>query len=253
MAEYLVHIPYDRIPEHLQSVRSLRLNLEIYFNSRTLDSMESSKDKTDILKKQLDYNPILTIHAPFIDLVPGAVDSKIREVTMNRFMHVMSIAENLNVRSVVFHSGYEKWRYGFDIKLWLEQSLITWRQILERTKNSGIKIAIENIFEEEPSNLLLLMQKIGSEHFGICFDTGHFNIFSKVSLEEWMGALNPYIIHLHLHDNDKSFDQHKPIGDGTFDFDKFFNLLNNKNCIYTLEAHSPEDAEKSIGRLRKYL
>lgn len=253
MADYHVHIPYDKITEYLQSIKALRLNLEIYFNSRSLDSLKSPDGKMSLLKEQLDYSPILTIHAPFMDLCPGAADSKIREVTIERFMHTMAIAENLEVKSVVFHSGYEKWRYGFDINLWLEQSLMTWDKVLEKAEKAEINIAIENIFEEEPSNLMLLMEKMGSKHLGICFDTGHFNIFSKVTLEVWMEALNPYISHLHLHDNDKSFDQHKPIGDGTFDFDRFFNLLENKNCIHTLEAHSPEDAEKSIGRLKKYL
>ena len=253
MADYHVHIPYNKITEHLQLVKSLKLNLEIYFNAKSLDSMEPFETKISSLKEQLDYNPLLTIHAPFMDLAPGAFDSKIREVTMERFRHVMDIAENLKVKSVVFHSGYEKWRYGFDINLWLEQSLATWHEIAERAESKGIKIAIENIFEDEPTNLELLMQNMGGKSFGICFDTGHFNIFSKVSLEEWMKALNPYIIHLHLHDNDKSFDQHKPIGDGTFDFNKFFSLLSNKNCIYTLEAHNAADAQKSIERLQKYL
>jgi sugar phosphate isomerase/epimerase len=253
VADYHVHIPYDKITEHLQMIKSLRLNLEIYFNSKSLDSLKSSGSKLSLLKEQLDYNPLLTIHAPFMDLSPGAIDSKIREVTMERFNHVLDIAESLKVKSVVFHSGYEKWRYGFDINLWLEQSILTWQSIADMAGKVGVKIAIENIFEDEPSNLTLLMQKMGSKHFGICFDTGHFNIFSKVSLEEWMEALNPYIIQLHLHDNDKSFDQHKPIGDGTFDFDKFFSLLKNKNCIYTLEAHNAADAQKSIERLQKYL
>jgi len=61
-----------------------------------------------------------------------------------------------------------------------------------------------------------------------------------------MEALNPYIIELHLHDNDKTSDQHLPVGDGTFDFGKFFHLLKNKDCIHTIEAHSPEKVIRSM-------
>ena len=89
-----------------------------------------------------------------------------------------------------------------------------------------------------------------SENFGVCFDTGHFNLFSKVSLETWMSSLNPYILELHLHDNDRTSDQHLAIGEGTFEFKRFFELLENRNCIYTVEAHNPEDALKSISYIK---
>jgi len=242
-----VHIPYDRIGQYLTFIKQERLNLEIYFSSKTLDSI----NKGDIfyLKEQLDYSPLLTIHAPFMDLSPGAIDSKVRTVTMERFSHVMEIAEDLKVKAVVFHSGFEKWKYSLRPDLWLEGSLMTWRPLLKKADSIGVKIAIENIFEDEPTNLKLLMQEMACSNFGICFDTGHLNLFSKVKLEDWMNALNPYIIELHLHDNNRTSDQHLPIGDGTFDFDRFFKLLENKNCIYTLEAHNAEDAKKSIERL----
>ncbi len=79
------------------------------------------------------------------------------------------------------------------------------------------------------------------------------NLFSKVSLEDWIAMLKPYIFELHLHDNDKRSDAHAPIGDGSFDFDTLFSALKDKEIIYTLEAHSAEDAKTSIERLQKYL
>ncbi|TAL22567.1 MAG: sugar phosphate isomerase/epimerase [Nitrospirae bacterium] len=251
MADFHVHIPYEKIDSHLSFIREQRFNLEIYFSSKTLDSI--SRQDLASLREKLDYNPLLTIHAPFMDLSPGAIDSKVRAVTIERFSHVLNIAEALKVKAVVFHSGYEKWKYSLRPDLWLDASLETWRPLVKRADDGGVKIAIENIFEDEPANLKLLMQEMSSKNLGICFDTGHLNLFSKVKLEDWMEALNPYIIELHLHDNNRTSDQHLPIGEGTFDFDKFFSLLENKNCIYTLEAHNAEDVRKSIERLRKYL
>jgi sugar phosphate isomerase/epimerase len=245
-----IHIPYHKISEHLSFIRQEKLNLEIYLESKTLDSI--SREDISHLKKQLDYNPSLTIHAPFMDLSPGAVDSKVRDVTMERFYHVLDIAKELKVKCVVFHSGYEKWKYALNIDLWLEQSLITWRAMMKKAEEIGVKISIENIFEDEPENLRLLMEKMEDKNFGICFDSGHFNLFSKVSLEDWLRQLKPYIIELHLHDNNKTSDQHLPIGDGTFDFGKLFSDIKGKDLIYTLEAHNPEDAKKSIERLKGY-
>jgi sugar phosphate isomerase/epimerase len=246
-----VHVPYDRVGQYLDFIKKHRLNLELYFPSTALDSIRS----TDIihLKKTLDYMPSLSIHAPFMDLSPGAIDPKIRSVTIERFFQIFDIAELLEVTSIVFHSGYEKWKYALKVDLWLEQSLKTWKVLARKAVDRHIKIAIENVFEDEPYSLRLLMEKMGSDHFGICFDTGHCNLFSRVPLDEWIKQLNPYILELHLHDNSSAADDHKAIGDGTFNFDALFSLLKEKNLIYTIEGHAPEDVMKSIRKLNDYL
>lgn len=246
-----VHIPFHKIEEYLSFLKKLCINLEIYFSAHSLDTIKAS----DIvrLKEKLDYNPSLTIHAPFMDLSPGAVDSKVRAVTIERFLHIFRIAETLKPKVIVFHSGYEKWKYALRIDTWLEGSFLTWKHLLPRAREMGLRIAIENIFEDEPTNLRLLMEELGSQNFGLCFDTGHFNLFSKIPLKEWLSQLKPYIIELHLHDNNKEADAHKPIGEGTFDFDTLFSMLKDKDLLYTIEAHNAEDAVKSIKMLNSFL
>lgn len=247
-----VHVPYPKIEDYLAHLRKNSLNLEIYFPSSSLDDL--GPDDLQKLRLKLDYNPSLSIHAPFMDMSPGAVDSKVREVTFERFSQVMDIAEVLSPKSVVFHSGYEKWKYAHRVDIWMDGSLRTWRPLIERASALGVRIAIENIFEDEPSNLRLLMKELHSDNFGICLDTGHCNLFTSVPLEEWIDSLKPYIYELHLHDNDKTFDQHLPVGDGTFDFKRLFAALEDRDdCLYTVEAHSPGDVLKSIERLRGYV
>jgi len=245
-----VHVPYNRIGTYLDLINEHRMNLEIFFAAAHLDTMKE-RDIFLLLEK-LEYEPSLTVHAPFMDLSPGAVDTKIREITVQRFLQVFNVAEVLRPKVMVFHSGYEKWKYAHNIDVWLEGSLKTWEPFFSIADRIGTKIAIENIFEDEPANLRLLMEKAGSDIFGICFDTGHCNLFSSIPLEEWLRQLKPYIIELHLHDNNKTFDDHLAIGDGSFDFDTLFTTLRDRNLIYTLEAHSPEDTVRSIRRLRNY-
>lgn len=244
-----IHIPFQHIPEHIDVIKQHSLDLEIYFGSAVLDSVSTLEISS--LKERLDYSPSLSIHAPFMDLCPGAVDAMVRSATMERFRQILDVAEVLRPKTVVFHSGYEKWKYALNVDLWLEKSLLTWRQVIERAAGIGVKVAIENIFEDEPSNLKLLMEHVDSSDFGICFDTGHFNLFSKLPLEKWMESLNPHIIELHLHDNDHSSDQHLPIGEGTFDFGRFFALLQNRNCVYTIESHTPEKVLRSLESLKR--
>jgi sugar phosphate isomerase/epimerase len=244
-----VHIPFNKLSEHIDLIREKSLNLEIYFGGDVLDSM--TPDDVRKTRELLDYETSLSFHAPFMDLSPGAVDSLVRQATMKRLNHVLDIAEVLRPKAIVCHSGYEKWRYALKVDWWLEKSLLTWRAVNNRASEIGVKIAIENIFEDEPSNLKILMENMNSDNFGICFDTGHFNLFSKVQLEDWMEALNPHIIELHLHDNDRTSDQHLPVSEGTFDFGKFFHLLKNRDCIYTIEAHSPEKVIRSIENMAR--
>jgi len=245
-----VHVPYNRVWDYLDFIKKNRINLEIYFSSQSLDTLNNSDMVT--LKGKLDYNPSLSIHAPFMDLSPGAVDERVRVVTVERFLQVFGMAEILKPKVIVFHSGYEKWKYALKFDQWLEGSLKTWPALIQKAADMEIKLALENVFEDNPENFILLMEHLGSENFGICFDTGHFNLFSKISLDGWLGQLKPYIIELHLHDNDKTFDSHLAIGDGTFDFDTLFSTLKNRNLVYTIEAHTPEDVIKSIERLQKY-
>lgn len=246
-----IHVPYNKIYDYIDIIKKEKFNLEIYFSATVLDQITT--EDIEKLKNALNYEPSLSFHAPFMDLSPGAVDSKVREVTLERFNQVFDIAELLTPISIVFHSGYEKWKYAFKVEVWLDASIKTWERILPRAEQLHIKVAIENIFEEDPENLKMLMKYFSSPYFGICFDTGHFNLFSKKSIEEWLFSLNDYIIELHLHDNNKNFDEHLSIGSGCFDFEKFFQLLKKKEYIYTIEAHNSEHISKSIKKLNNLI
>jgi sugar phosphate isomerase/epimerase len=242
-----VHIPYPSVGDYLPLLREKKLNLELYFSAESLDRLKTGD--IERLTESLDYRPSLSIHAPFMDLSPGAIDEDVRAVTVRRFSQILDIAEVLMPKAIVCHSGYEKWKYAHRVDLWLEASIRTWRPLRERAAIIGTKLAIENIFEDEPSNLELLMKELHSESFGLCFDTGHCNLFSKVPLVAWLDSLGPYIYEFHVHDNDGTFDSHLPVGDGTFDFSTLFSKIENRNYIFTVEAHTPERVMKSMERL----
>ena len=250
MAAPHVNVPYDMMGEHFELISENRLNLEIYFSAAALDNLEHS----DVvkLKESLDYGPAFTMHAPFMDLSPGAVDPRVRAVTFERFMQAFDVAEILRPRTIVCHSGYEKWKYDHNVDVWLKESIKTWTKLAERASAVGAVIAVENIFEDSPENLELLMKEVSTDNIGICFDTGHFNIFSKEPLSRWLDSIGPYLVELHLHDNDRSADSHLAVGEGSFDFSELFNALEGRDIVYTVEAHTPEGVLKSIERLKDY-
>lgn len=245
-----VHIPFEMMPELGGVIKGLRLDLEILITGNTLDSHKPSDIKS--MREGLGYDAAFTVHGPFMDLNPGAVDSKVRQATLERFCDCIEAASALEPKALVFHSGYEKWKYDHDPKVWLEQSLSFWPNVIERAKSKNIRIAVENIFEDEPESLKMLMDKLGSEWFGICFDAGHFNIFSGKPLNEWLDSLLPHFIEMHLHDNDRTRDAHLAIGAGTFDWKTLFGAVKDRGCLYTIEARDPENVRISMEMIRKY-
>ena len=139
--------------------------------------------------------------------------------------------------------------------MWLDSSLQTWGPLVEVAEKQGQMLAIENVFEETPDTLLLLLSSFESPYFRFCFDTGHHNVFGKVPLSVWLEALAKYLAEVHLHDNHGEADEHLPVGEGKFDFTQFFALLSERKLspIYTIEPHEEEHLWRGLEAVRKYL
>lgn len=245
-----IHIPYPKLRDYLELMRRRGYDLEIYFQASVLDQVE--RPDIERLRSNLDWNPHITLHAPFMDLNPGAVDPMIKSATQLRFRQIMNVADILRPRSVVFHAGYDRWRYAGRTDIWLDSSIETWEKVIKDAAKLGLKVAVENVFDEDPEALRMLIERINNPQFGFCFDVGHFNLFSKVPMEQWFDALGRRIVQLHLHDNDGREDSHWAVGKGAIDFKRFFGLLkaSGSRPIYTIEAHDKDDIEVSIERVR---
>ena len=249
-----VNVPYKLLLDQLEFILERGLNPEIYFNGEALDTYCADDVRTihnSLIKRGLKT----TIHAPFMDLSPGGVDSKIKKSTLERLDQTLEVGAIFTPRLIVFHPGYNKWFFDNNVDLWLENSLVTWSGLLRKAEQLNIPLAVENIFEEEPSSLHKLISKLNSPYFNFCFDTGHFNLFSNVTMEEWFISLGSFIKEVHLHDNNKHADDHLPLGDGEIDFPLFFKLLKKYGVtpIYTIEPHKVEDLERSLERCQFFV
>jgi sugar phosphate isomerase/epimerase len=248
------HVPYPRLSEHLEYIVTNRINPEVFFSAHSLDHLvcEELSAQARILH-HAGLNT--TIHAPFLDLNPGALDPSIREVTHKRFQQVFQAADQLNPRVIVFHPGYDELRYGGNRLDWLKNSIDFWREFVPRAKETGTVIAVENIFEKEPSTLRGLLEAIDDPSFRHCFDVGHWNMFTTVSLEEWFASLGPFMVEAHIHDNHGQADEHLPPGEGQIDFALLFDLLKRHapDAVYTVEAHTVERMERALTALKNHL
>lgn len=249
-----VNVPYPMLLERLDFVIEKAIHPEIYLSGNDLDRC-LKKDLEGIARNLAEKGLEVTLHGPFMDLSPGGVDAKIKAVTLERLSRTIEAAQVLRPKVIVFHPGYDKWRFDGDVRLWLESSLDTWRPLVEKAEAAGLTLALENVFEETPESLHALLKKIDSPALGFCFDTGHHHVFSKVSLRTWAESLGPYLKEVHLHDNRGEKDEHLPPGEGTFDFQGFFTILRQLQLdpIYTIEPHEEPHLWRSLEAVKKYL
>jgi sugar phosphate isomerase/epimerase len=249
-----ISIPYDILIQRQDEIISRGINPEISLSSEMLDHC----DETDIVRlsgalKKASLS--CSMHAPFMDLAPGAVDSKIRSVTEERFNQVLHLGALLRPKIIVFHPEYDAWRHQEVFDLWLSGSLQMWSPIVKKAGELGVFIALENVFDRGPEVLKMLIDKINSPYCGFCFDTGHSLVFSKKKWLSWMKVLSSYLMEVHLHDNTGKTDEHLPPGDGNFDFLEFLRYVHQlpQTLLYTLEVHQEENVFRGFEQLSNYL
>ncbi len=190
-----------------------RINPEISFNHETLDRFRPD-DYRKVADTLLAAGLTTTIHAPFMDLRPGALDPKIRRATADRLGRSL-IWRPLSARSIVCHPSFDERYYVSTEDQWLENSIATWRPFLKLAEEMDPLIALENVYETNPFLLKELLSSLRSPHLCFCFDTGHFNVFAKAPLEDWISQLGSVTGQLHLHDNHGITDEHLPPGERT--------------------------------------
>jgi sugar phosphate isomerase/epimerase len=252
--QIFVHAPFALLGEHLDFILRRGINPEIAFTGDSLDTLDLQRLR-EISGILIENGIRTTIHAPFMDLSPGALDRLVLEATRQRFQQVMEAAAVLKPSVVVFHPGYDRWRFGSNRQRWLKNSIETFQPVVEQAAAIGCVVAVENIFEEEPSTLRALLDAVDSPLFRHCFDVGHWNLFSKLSMEDWFAALGPFIAEAHIHDNHGLTDDHSPLGEAGIDFPLFFKLMARyaPEAAWTIEAHNREAVERALGNISPYL
>lgn len=249
-----VNVPYRMLLRRIDFAIEHRIHPEIYFNAEDLD--QAREEEIENLSQALHRHGLeVTIHGPFMDLSPGGVDRKVKEVTQERFRKTIELAHFFRPKTIVFHPGYEKWKFDGDVSLWLKSSLETWNPLVEEAERRGLTLAIENVFEEDPTSLFQLLEHLNSPCFRFCFDTGHHHLFSKTPFSEWVETLKTYLVEIHLHDNRQERDEHLPLGEGSIDVGGFFRILSREKLrpIFTIEPHQEDHLWRGMEAAERFL
>lgn len=241
------HLPWREVTAMLGHVLDLGLSPEIAIKGPELDTLDT--EVVAATRRTLDSAGVRpTVHAPFFDLNPGALDPLVRGITYERLSTTLSLAGELNAHLMVIHPGYDKWRYPNLAETWGELAGEFFPALLDQAQACTCRLALENIYEETPETLVRLVERLDSPWFGHCFDAGHWYLFGRTGMQDWLEAISPRLFHLHLHDNHGRADEHLPIGMGRIDFSPLKQLLAAATVkpSMTLEAHSREHLALSL-------
>ncbi|MDL1901246.1 sugar phosphate isomerase/epimerase [Anaerolineae bacterium CFX9] len=161
----------------------------------------------------------LTMHGPFMDLASGSPDRLINAACEARYRHAIQIAQALGAGIVILHANFipniltEDYRLG-----WHKRNKTFWQPIADFAGEHDVTLAIENMWEYDPTIIGDLLAEMQHPHLRACLDVGHAHLFSKIPFEHWLDVMSPHLVHCHLNNNDGVIDVHRAFPNGKLDY-----------------------------------
>ena len=204
------------------------------------------------------------MHLPFLGIEPCDKDSVNASAARAALRRGAELASLYGAAHMIGHPSFRPPKPGREkddiAGDWMEKSLLAWGE-LPRIGNAPL--FLENTYETSPKAIAALVSALHrdaaeGESIGVCFDVGHWHSFAACSTEDelavWLDAYTGFAVHLHLHDNDGTEDQHKGLGVGTVPLAVLFTCLRQKalGVTATLEPHDVRAFTESINWLNAH-
>lgn len=162
----------------------------------------------------------ITLHGPFMDMAPGSPDSRINAVCMARYQHTIHIASELNAEKIVFHANFiaaiHSQAYRED---WHSRNVDFWGKIADYAQERGVTIAVENMWEFDPTLIGDVLREVNHPYFRACLDVGHAYLYGPdYDFETWLQTFEPWLVHVHMNNTQGKLDSHNALGDGVIDY-----------------------------------
>jgi len=209
----------------------------------------------DDWKEQLGYlrniceiygTTLWQMHAPLnLDVADPNPQKRIKDI--DTVFKWIQYAHELNVANLVIHPGGSN-----GAKTDEEEAKIftlnvdSFKYLAKVAEEFKVKLCIENMQERENKDprrlgafiydLNELIDSIGSESIGICFDTSHANV-TGLDMYNAINECGKRLMATHISDNDGSGDQHKLLYGGNIDWKKVISGLKDisYNMAFNLE------------------
>ncbi len=201
-----------------------------------------------------NYDLGISIHAPMSDINISSHIDKIREASIEEMISSFKIANELDAKRVTVHPGsIPVMALKFPDKI-LKYNIESLKYLQSQAEEYGVMMCVENMPLLERllyTNIEALYEDVACKiHSGITLDVGHGHN-NGFSVDEMLKSED--IHHIHLSDNDGSYDMHDALGTHNIDFERLFELLEKKNYkdICVIEVYTVHQILKSIDYLKK--
>ena len=256
LGTYFVNLPLRLVNRDTRYVGYLTQNNlapEIGLDALSLQ-YESTWHKQ--LAAELHQNGLsCSVHLPFMDLQPGSLDNLVLEATRTRLRQALDVAALYEPTHMIGHAHFTPVYEDFFAQ-WLHRSVVSWTQTLDLWPDHP-PLFLENTCEKDPGLLTDLLFELRAHDVGFCLDVGHWHCFGggvrRADLCHWLQAMNGFLRHVHLHDNEGDSDAHLGVGEGQIPWEELFSGLEYLELTpgVTLEPHCIEDLEISQRFMRK--
>jgi len=246
-----VNIPFPFLGQgYLELFLERGLNPEIGLDAYSLSHF-SRRDFTRVARAFIKARRRLTLHGPFQDLLPGALDELILAASRRRLGQAFRLLPVFKPATIVCHLGWDAKLYQWDRQNWLARSAATWKELTAQAASQRVAVMVENVYETDPDLFVELLALVAAPNFQVCLDVGHLQAFGDGDYDRWLHTLWPHIGQLHLHDNKGDQDAHLALGQGTVPLATVLNFLadRDRQPLVTLEPHQEGSLEPSLAYL----
>ncbi len=200
------------------------------------------------------YDLGISVHAPMSDINISSHVDKIREASIEEMISSFKKANELDAKRVTVHPGsIPVMALKFPDKI-LEYNMKSLKYLQTQAEEYGVSMCVENMPLMERllyTNIEALYEDVANEiKCAITLDVGHGHN-NGFSVDEMLKSKD--IHHIHLSDNDGSFDMHDALGTHDIDFKRLFELLrkNRYDDICVIEVYTVHQILKSIEYLKE--
>ena len=155
--------------------------------------------------RELGLN-IIFCHLGYKNINEIWVKGEFGDKVTNEYIEDLNLMKKKQIEMVVMHLTTHR-VFPMYNKIGLERI----KRIIEHAKKIGIKIAFENTRKQ--GYLEYVFDNIKEDNLGVCFDAGHYHVHFNDEFD--FNFFKNKFFAVHLHDNDKSDDQHLLPFDGT--------------------------------------
>ncbi|WP_333767616.1 sugar phosphate isomerase/epimerase family protein [Streptomyces sp. IBSBF 2435] len=162
------------------------------------------------------------LHGPYIDIAVHTADREIREASRRRVAESLKWAKSLGVESLILHSNHLPMinEAGYD-RQWLRGTL----DFFESLDLGSVTVLIENMWDSSPDLNVELVERFDSEQLRLCFDSAHWNVYGRTSLDEWFQRAGKYTPYVQYGDNSGDHDADLALGSGNLDWSELDRCL----------------------------